>query len=166
MNTLLLASALFAGLLGSLAAAPAPAPAPGPYHAFCRSLWLFATPCAEISTTLLQQITAFDTLVGCAECQYKLVAALPQSILANHTSPDGLQTETITFTFRPTALTGGCRVSGLSSSLGFTTLLDGGLNYCNLFNLLSASGLTSAPGYMEMTNEWACLGYGLATCKA
>lgn len=31
---------------------------------------LFATPCAEISTKLLQQITAFDTLVGCAECQY------------------------------------------------------------------------------------------------
>ena len=33
---------------------------------------LFATPCAEISTTLLQQITVFDTLVGCAECQYKV----------------------------------------------------------------------------------------------
>ena len=29
-----------------------------------------------------------------------------------------------------------------------------------------ASGLTSAPGFMEMTNEWACLGYGLSTCKA
>lgn len=27
-----------------------------------------------------------------------------------------------------------------------------------------ASGLTSAPGFMEMTNEWACLGYGLANC--
>uniref|UniRef100_A0A671VRH7 Uncharacterized protein n=1 Tax=Sparus aurata TaxID=8175 RepID=A0A671VRH7_SPAAU len=97
---------------------------------------------------------------------FQLVAALPLSILANHTSPDGLQTETITFTFSPTILTGGCRVSGLSSSLGFTTLLDGGLNYCNLFNLLSGDGLTSAPGYMELTNEWACLGYGLATCKA
>ena len=42
---------------------------------------------------------------------FQLVAALPQSILANHTSPDGLQTETITFKFRPTVLAGGCRVS-------------------------------------------------------
>lgn len=30
----------------------------------------------------------------------------------------------------------------------------------------TASGLTSAPGFMEMTNEWACLGYGMATCNA
>ena len=42
---------------------------------------------------------------------FQLVAALPLSILANHTSSDGLQTETITFTFSPTVLTGGCRVS-------------------------------------------------------
>lgn len=34
-----------------------------------------------------------------------------QSIKANHTSPDGLQGENITFTLQPTALTGGCHVS-------------------------------------------------------
>ncbi|KAI4810113.1 hypothetical protein KUCAC02_018960 [Chaenocephalus aceratus] len=30
----------------------------------------------------------------------------------------------------------------------------------------TASGLISSPDFMEMTNEWACLGYGLASCKA
>lgn len=39
MRTLLLASALFAGLFGSLAAVPVRFPVPAPYHAFCRTLW-------------------------------------------------------------------------------------------------------------------------------
>ncbi|GAA6234114.1 uncharacterized protein LOC118311114 [Lates japonicus] len=165
MRTLLLASALFARLFG-LAAVPAPVPpASVPYSAFCMTEWLFATPCAEISFTLVRQIQAFSSLIGCDECQYKLVSATPPSIKANHTSPDGLQAENITFTLSP-MMTGGCRVSGQSTSLGFTSLLDNGLNYCNLYNLLSASGLNSSPGFMEFTSEWACLGYGLATCKA
>lgn len=136
MRTLLLASALFAGLFGSLAAVPVPAPVPIPYHAFCRTLWwvrisdlvlrssfyvsrvfecefrnvfflsgmfniiwfqmkvtellmlflvwsvnvskvcfysfsrLFATPCTEITTKVVQQIQAFSPLAGCEECQY------------------------------------------------------------------------------------------------
>ncbi|CAG5896578.1 unnamed protein product [Menidia menidia] len=161
MKTLLLASALFVGLFSSTAAVPPPAPFPFPvpYHAFCRALWLFATPCAEISTTIVQQIQVSGP-------QYALVSALPLFVKANHTSPDGVQAQNITFSFSPTVLTGGCRVSAQSTSLGFTSLLDDGLNYCNLYNLLSNSGLISAPGFMEMTNEWACLGYGLAKCKA
>ncbi|GAA6219119.1 uncharacterized protein LOC118311114 [Lates japonicus] len=159
MRTVLFASALVAALFGSLSAIPVP------YHAFCSSLWLFSTPCAELSTKLVQQIEAFSPLSGCDECQYSLVSATPLTIKANHTSPDGLKAENITFTFSPTILAAGCRVSGQSVSLSFTSLLDG-VNYCNLHNLLSASGLTSAPGFMEMTNEWACLGYGLSTCGA
>ncbi|KAK5607977.1 hypothetical protein CRENBAI_007265 [Crenichthys baileyi] len=156
MRTLLLVSAL----IGSLTAIPIP------YHAFCSSLWLFEMPCAEISTTLVKQIEAFSPMIGCEKCQYQLVSATSVVIKANHTSPDGLQTENITFTLNPTIMASGCRVSAQSISLSFTSLLDDGLNYCNLYNLLSASGLTSAPGFIEMTNEWACLGYGLSTCKA
>ncbi|XP_076603916.1 uncharacterized protein LOC143330990 [Chaetodon auriga] len=159
MRTLLLASALMAGLFGSLSAVAVP------YHAFCHSLWLFATPCAEISTKLVQQIEAFSPLSGCDECQYTLVSATSVMIKANHSSPDGHQAENITFTLSPTVLSSGCRVSGQSVSLSFSSLFDGGLNYCNLYNLLTASGLTSAPGFMEMTNEWACMGYKLSTCN-
>ncbi|MEQ2202072.1 hypothetical protein XENOCAPTIV_023537, partial [Xenoophorus captivus] len=151
---------LTTGLFGCFVAVSptVPFPFPVPYHAFCRSLWLFATPCAEISTTIAQQIQAFSP-------EYTLILATPLKIKANHTSPDGINVQNITFSFSPTILTGGCRVSAQSITLGFTSLLDDGLNYCNLYKLLSASGLTSAPGFMEMTNEWACLGYGLAKCK-
>ncbi|CAB1444385.1 unnamed protein product [Pleuronectes platessa] len=157
MKTLLLASALLAGLFGSLAAAPAP-PAPSTYNAFCRTQWLFASPCAQINTTIVMQIQAMSP-------QYELVSVIADAIKANHTSVDGLQAETLTFFFSSTVMIGGCRVTAMSTSLGFTSILDNGLNYCNLYNLLSASGLTSSPGFMEMTNEWACLSYGLATCR-
>ncbi|KAM4557323.1 uncharacterized protein V3H82_017078 [Fundulus diaphanus] len=161
MKTVLLASALILGLFGCLVAVPPPAPFPFPvpYHAFCRALWLFATPCAEISIKITQQIQAFSP-------EYTLAVATPLKIKANHTSPDGISAQNITFSFSPTVLTAGCRVSAQSISLGFSSLLDNGLNYCNLYKLLSASGLTSAPGFMEMTNEWACLGYGMAKCVA
>ncbi|XP_075967287.1 uncharacterized protein LOC142970715 isoform X5 [Anarhichas minor] len=164
MRTLLLTSALMAGLLGSLSAIPVPVPVP--YHAFCGSLWLFGLPCAEIGSRLVEQIEAFSLQRGCAECQYTLVSATPLNIRANHTSAGGLQTENITLTLSPISMTSGCRVSGQSVSVSFTSCLDDGLNYCNLRNLLTGCGLNYVPGLMELTNEWTCLGYSLSTCKA
>ncbi|XP_077372767.1 uncharacterized protein LOC144016010 [Festucalex cinctus] len=153
---------LLAGLVLLASAVPVPGPT---YHAFCRTLWLFPSTCAEVSTKLVQQIQSFNPMYGCLKCHYMLVAGTPLGLTANHTSLDGLTAENITITFSPTVMTAGCRVTGQSTSQGFTSLLDNGLNYCNLYDLLSASGLNSGPGFMEMTNEWACLGYGLATCK-
>ncbi|XP_077470479.1 uncharacterized protein LOC144085274 [Stigmatopora argus] len=160
MKTLL----LLAGLV--ILGATVPTPVPGPtYHAFCRTLWLFASTCEDVSTRLVQQIQAFNPLFGCEKCHYTLVSGTPLCINANHTSMDGLTRENLTFAFSGTVMAAGCRVTAQSSSLGFTSLLDDGLNYCNLYDLLSASGLAGGLGFMEMTNEWACLGYGLATCK-
>ncbi|KAM8838668.1 uncharacterized protein ACB058_015324 [Synchiropus picturatus] len=164
MRSLLLAAALLAGLFCSSAAVPFPPPAPVPYKPFCSAIWLFGTPCAEISAALTQQIEAFSPLFGCPDCHYNLVTATPLQISANHTSADGLQAESITFMFSP-MMVAGCRVSGKSSTIGFTTsIMDGGLNYCNLYNLLAASKLTTSAGFMELTNEWACLGMGLSQC--
>lgn len=44
-------------------------------------------------------------------CHFQLVSATPMTIKANHTSPDGLQAENITFTLSPTIMASGCRVS-------------------------------------------------------
>uniref|UniRef100_A0A8C6SY23 Uncharacterized protein n=1 Tax=Neogobius melanostomus TaxID=47308 RepID=A0A8C6SY23_9GOBI len=101
----------------------------------------------------------------CLLRDFGLVSVTPLAIMANHTSADELTVETLSFKFMSTVLTGGCRVSANSQSIAFTSLLDNGLNYCNLYTLLTASGLAAQPDFMEMTNEWACLGYGLATCK-
>ncbi|KAK7881238.1 hypothetical protein WMY93_029647 [Mugilogobius chulae] len=130
------------------------------------SIWLFAAPCEQISAVLQQQIKALSPDVGCPECHYNLVSATPLGLMANHTSLDGLTAETLTFKFRSTVLTGGCMVSAQSQSVAFSSLLDNGVNYCNLYTLVKVSGLAELPDFMETTNEWACLGYGLATCKA
>uniref|UniRef100_A0A3P8VWC4 Uncharacterized protein n=1 Tax=Cynoglossus semilaevis TaxID=244447 RepID=A0A3P8VWC4_CYNSE len=168
MKTLLLASVLLSGLVGSFAVPFPPGPfppAPPAYHAFCKTVWLFASPCVELTTTILQQIQAFNPLNACAQCQYRLVSVTPQSIRANHTSPENLQVESLSFSFKPTVMTGGCRVNAMSTSLGFTSLIDDGQNYQNLYNILTASGLNSSPGFIEMTNDWACLCHGLGTCN-
>lgn len=111
MRTLLLASALFAGLFGVLAAGPVPVPVPVPYHAFCRAMWwvtltslsvyyldvcsqlfvvsrLFATPCAEITAKLVQQIQAFNPLNACADCQYMVKDKTNQKSLPVHVNLD------------------------------------------------------------------------------
>lgn len=48
------------------------------YFSFSR---LFATPCAEISTKLVQQIQAFNPLIGCDDCQYTVRTT---SVNVNH----------------------------------------------------------------------------------
>uniref|UniRef100_A0A3B4YC11 Uncharacterized protein n=1 Tax=Seriola lalandi dorsalis TaxID=1841481 RepID=A0A3B4YC11_SERLL len=161
MRTALLASILFTGLFGSSAAIPIPVP----YYDFCRTLWLFALPCADVGSKLVQQIQAFNPVNVCEKCHYTLLSATNSSIHAHHTSPDNLHVESIEFTLHRTMLTSSCRVSAQSASVTVTSFFDSGINYCNLYNLLTASGLNVAPGFIEMTSEWACLGYGFATCR-
>ncbi|CAL8305179.1 unnamed protein product [Merluccius merluccius] len=55
---------------------------------------------------------------------------------------------------------------GSSTSQFWMSRLDNGTNYCNLNRLVQGSSISSAPGFMEYTNEWLCLGLGLASgCK-
>ncbi|KAK5860135.1 hypothetical protein PBY51_021632 [Eleginops maclovinus] len=157
---LVLVSALIPGLFGS----PVVLPEPVPYHAFCKTLWLFGMPCDDVGSILVQQILTFSPVNVCEKCHYMLVSTSNMSIEVLHNSSENLHSESIEFILHTTVLTGSCRVSAQSSSLALASLLDVGLNYCNLNNLLTASGLNLAPGFTEMTSEWACLGYGFATC--
>ncbi|KAK5889205.1 hypothetical protein CesoFtcFv8_015230 [Champsocephalus esox] len=93
-----------------------------------------------------------------------LVSTSNMSIEVLHNSSENLYSESMEFILHTTVQTGSCRVSAQSSSLALSSLLDIGLNYCNLNNLLTASGLNLAAGFTEMTSEWACLGYGFAAC--
>lgn len=101
-------------------------------------------PCAKIGATLIKQIEAFSPANGCDKCHYEvkaflmsalflnsilfislnqtcflfqLVSTLPVLINANHTSPDGLQAENITFVLSPGTMGSGCHVSVRNSSL-------------------------------------------------
>ncbi|KAI4809231.1 hypothetical protein KUCAC02_018137, partial [Chaenocephalus aceratus] len=85
-------------------------PIPVPYHAFCKTMWLFAVPCNEINTKVVAQIQAFSP-------QYRLLSTNPLSIRANHTSLDSPEGKNITFALNPTILTAGCRVFAQSTSI-------------------------------------------------
>ncbi|KAF1383724.1 hypothetical protein PFLUV_G00134810 [Perca fluviatilis] len=125
-------------------------------HAFCKIVWLFGFPCDKVSMAILTQIKAMGS--------YKLGPVTSALIQANHTSAIG-QIETVNFTMISTASGQGCHVDGSSVSAFWFSLFDNGTNYCNLHNVIQGSGLTKAPGFTEFTNEWLCLGVGVAACK-
>ncbi|KAG7283528.1 hypothetical protein CRUP_012588 [Coryphaenoides rupestris] len=131
---------------------------PKPYQAFCKIMWLVGIPCADVNMAIVTQIKSLD--------QYKLGVVTLASVSANHTSVDGTQVEDITFTMRATVDIMGCHIGGSSKSQFWMSRLDNGTNYCNLNRVLQGSGMTTAPGFTEYTNEWLCLGLGLASsCK-
>ncbi|CAL8323351.1 unnamed protein product [Boreogadus saida] len=125
-------------------------------EAYCKVVWLFGYPCAQVNKTILTQMKSME--------QYKLGTVNADLIEATHTSVGG-QIQMLNFTLLEAAMDMGCRVGGSSMSDYWLSLLDNGTNYCNLQNVIKGSGLINAPGYTEYTNEWVCLGYGLASCK-
>ncbi|TKS79682.1 hypothetical protein D9C73_014088 [Collichthys lucidus] len=127
-----------------------------PTHAFCRIVWLLGVPCDQVNMAIVTQIKAMGS--------YKLGPVTPTGIQANHTSAVG-QIESVNFTMTATSMSLGCHVDGSSVSAFWFSLFDNGTNYCNLRNIMQGSGLTKAPGFVEFTNEWLCLGVGLSACK-
>ncbi|KAK9538624.1 hypothetical protein VZT92_003785 [Zoarces viviparus] len=125
-------------------------------HAFCKIVWLFGVPCEQVSMAIVTQMKAMGS--------YKLGPVTAALIQANHTSAVG-QIESVNFTIISTAMSTGCHVEGSSVSAFWFSLFDNGTNYCNLHNVIQGSGLTKAPGFVEFTNEWLCLGVGLSACK-
>ncbi|KAM6918405.1 uncharacterized protein FYW49_008026 [Xenentodon cancila] len=124
-------------------------------NAFCKIVWLFGIPCSQVNKAIVNQIKAMGS--------YTLCSATPTVIQANHTSGVG-QTENVNFTVAPTSMALGCRVQGTSVSTDCFSLFDNGTNYCNLRNVIQGSGLSKAPGFLEFTNEWLCLGCGHSAC--
>uniref|UniRef100_A0A3B4YG02 Immunoglobulin C1-set domain-containing protein n=1 Tax=Seriola lalandi dorsalis TaxID=1841481 RepID=A0A3B4YG02_SERLL len=125
-------------------------------HAFCKIVWLLAVPCDQVNMAIVTQIKAMGS--------YKLGPVTPLLIQANHTSAVG-QVENVNFTMSAISMGLGCHVQGSSVSAFWFSLFDNGTNYCNLHNIIQGSGLTKAPGFVEFTNEWLCLGFGLSSCK-
>ncbi|XP_077954804.1 uncharacterized protein LOC144405462 [Gasterosteus aculeatus] len=151
VRTLAVACALFMGMCIVANSAPADMT-----HAFCKIIWLFGLQCDQVNMAIVTQMKAMGS--------YKLGPVTAASIQANHTSGVG-QIESVNFSMVSTAMSLGCHVEGSSVSAFWFSLLDNGTNYCNLHNVIQGSGLTKAPGFVEFTNEWLCLGVGLSACK-
>uniref|UniRef100_A0A669CUX6 Uncharacterized protein n=1 Tax=Oreochromis niloticus TaxID=8128 RepID=A0A669CUX6_ORENI len=125
-------------------------------HDFCKIIWLLGVPCDKVSLAIVTQIKAMGS--------YKLGPVTPFLIQANHASALG-QVESVNFTMISTSMSLGCHVEGSSVSAFWYSLFDNGTNYCNLHNVIRGTGLTKAPGFIEFTNEWLCLGFGVSACK-
>ncbi|CAL1580269.1 unnamed protein product [Knipowitschia caucasica] len=126
-------------------------------HAYCRIVWLLGVPCERVSFAITTQIKAMAS--------YKLVGPATASLIqANHTSGSG-QYESVNFTMIGTSMGMGCHIEGSSMSSFWYSLFDNGTNYCNLHNVIEGSGLSQAPGFVEFTNEWLCLGVGISSCN-
>ncbi|KAM4557325.1 uncharacterized protein V3H82_017080 [Fundulus diaphanus] len=124
-------------------------------NAYCKIVWLLGMSCDQVNVAIVTQIKAMAS--------YKLVSVTPKVIQANHTSGFG-QLERVNFTMIPTSMILGCHVQGTSVSAIWFSLFDNGTNYCNLRNVIKGSGLDKAPGFLEFTNEWLCLGCGQSPC--
>uniref|UniRef100_A0A3B3DCE9 Uncharacterized protein n=1 Tax=Oryzias melastigma TaxID=30732 RepID=A0A3B3DCE9_ORYME len=131
-------------------------PPPEISNSFCKIFWLLGVPCGDVNVALVSGLKGKQS--------YKLGVVTPAQILANHTSAVG-QVENLNFTLAPTAMTTGCHVAASSVSPFSFSLFDNGTNYCNLHRVMKGSGLTKSPGFMEFSNEWLCLGYGVSVCK-
>uniref|UniRef100_A0A3P9IZK1 Uncharacterized protein n=1 Tax=Oryzias latipes TaxID=8090 RepID=A0A3P9IZK1_ORYLA len=123
--------------------------------AFCKIIWLIGVPCTEVNSAIVTQIKAMGS--------YTLGSVTSAAIQANHTSGVG-QIESVNFTMTPTSVILGCYVQGTSVSAVWYSLFDNGINFCNLRNVIKGSGLYKAPGFLEFTNEWLCLGCGFSAC--
>eukprot|EP00064_Thunnus_orientalis_P014311 superscaffoldBa00002466_g14353 len=151
VKTLVVACALFLGMCIITNGKPTETT-----HAFCKIVWLLGIPCDEVHVAIVTQIKAMGS--------YKLGPVTSGLIQASHTSAVD-QIESVNFTMVSTSMGMGCHAEGSSVSAFWYSLFDNGTNYCNLHNVIEGSGLSKAPGFVEFTNEWLCLGFGLSACK-
>ncbi|KAK2822556.1 hypothetical protein Q5P01_022621 [Channa striata] len=125
-------------------------------HAYCKIVWIVGLPCDQVNTAIVTQIKTMGS--------YRLGPVTPSLVQSKHTSAPG-QMESVNFTMSPTFRNLGCHLEGSSASAFWYSLMDNGTNYCNLYTVIQGSGLTRAPGFVEFSNEWLCLGYRRSTCQ-
>ncbi|MEQ2256812.1 hypothetical protein ILYODFUR_027949 [Ilyodon furcidens] len=131
----------------------------------CIAIWTFRLPCSEPVSDLMNQLKAWSTKKcrdGPEKCMYKIMNESPEELEIKHTSPQSGKITEINFFFGPTAAKSFCKIKAIS-----TTKSKNGTNpndYCLLYNLIDASGLTQAEGYKEICNKEKCPSMSSAHC--
>ncbi|CAH2282343.1 Hypothetical predicted protein [Pelobates cultripes] len=139
----------------------------GPLHAQCRLEWTFGISCFDVYVTLVTQIKLWRTDDNCKQggerCLYELKSANEHYVVAKHTNMIHQYVDDLTFKLIPVQEIS-CRVVAFSVSEPWYVVLDDGINYCNLHNLVEGSALDLTPGYSELTNDFQCTQYSSANC--
>jgi hypothetical protein len=114
-------------------------------HASCELTATFANNTAtevisKLETAALS-MSGFDDCGGGEYCGYNVSSTSADAIIGTHETPVAHYVDDWSFTFETSASGDGVVASGKSKSRA-TSVLDSGTNYCNMENLLLASGLT------------------------
>ncbi|GAB1605852.1 uncharacterized protein LOC115219780 [Argonauta hians] len=135
-----------------------------PPHASCSIKWTFNTSCSTVNSKLVNQIGLWNSS-SCGDgmkCLYKLESHNSSLILGTHFTPT-FYADSFYFSFDSDNTT--CYVEGVSSSDVWYALLDFSVNYCNLHNLITGSGLDRVSGYTEFTDNSVCTLYTSRNCE-
>uniref|UniRef100_A0A8C5R486 C-type lectin domain-containing protein n=1 Tax=Leptobrachium leishanense TaxID=445787 RepID=A0A8C5R486_9ANUR len=139
----------------------------GPLHAQCRLEWNFGISCNNVYVALVTQIKLWTSKDNCKQggerCLYELESANEHYIVAKHTNLIHQYVDNLTFKLVPFEEIS-CQVRAFSVSEPWYIMMDNGINYCNLHNLVEGSGLDAVPGYSESTNDFKCTQYSSANC--
>ena len=138
----------------------------GPVHASCHIQIDFnSTSCADVATALKKAGDAMSDFKctgpkGNGEkCGYAITTATAAEVKGTHKTPVHKYTDDISF-----ALSGsgaGCSAKAFSTSETWYAVLDQGTNYCNLHNLVAATGLA----FGETTSDSICTQYSSHDCS-
>lgn len=140
---------------------------PYPSHASCRVDWVFGKSCSTVKSTLISQIKKWSHN-DCSlkqQCNYEYLGEDGNAIRGFHVTPwiSFVDRFNFTFTDGDDAL---CHVQAISESAASYAIIDFGVNYCNLRNLVIGSKLDEDDSYYkENSTNSVCTMYSIAHCN-
>ncbi|CAL1580264.1 unnamed protein product [Knipowitschia caucasica] len=136
-----------------------------PQDSTCKAIWLFNLPCARPNRALVRQVMNWSSN-KCADeeekCMYKVVRSTSYFLEVMHTSPDSSQTTVMYFDFYPPQHSNFCKIWAYAVTSPFNA--TNAREFCLFHNLFQASGLTTVPGFREITDVRMCPSVSTATC--
>lgn len=156
-----------------LAVATEPHPQPpligGPesLHASCKMTFVFPnTGCNEVINGLSVAAKEMHGLATCGKdpvnnlCGYTETGATTSSWKGTHMTANGKYTDDLTFTL--SASGSGCTAAAYSTSETWYAVLDNGVNYCNLHNLVAHMNVTA--NETPAPSDSTCTQYSKRNC--
>lgn len=118
------------------------------FHASCKMTFNFASSaCADVINGLSVAAKSMTGLSGCGKrfppvdnfCGYSETGHTASSWSGTHQTANGKYTDDLTFTMSTSG--SGCSAAAYSTSETWYAVLDNGVNYCNLHNLVAETKL-------------------------
>ncbi|CAM9253471.1 unnamed protein product [Scytosiphon promiscuus] len=135
-----------------------------PLHASCKMTFDFPeSSCEGVSDALVssaESMMGFDSCNGGNKCGYTVGKVVDGSVEFVHETSVKHYKDSLTFTLKNKG--DSCEASAFSTSQTTFAVLDNSVNYCNLHNLVEASGLEYAENDVS---DCSCTQYSTADCE-